>query len=970
MLKKNLLKINPVVILLYFCSLVLLFSLSCIHPMYFTKTGAAVKSNTKDITLPKILDDFDNGDLKDALGGVWEVETDEVNGGNSSGVISFQPGKEGQALRFDYTLGESFQYRYCIAKVNYENTVGPVDLSAASGIKFFIKGNGKKFRFNVCIDKDLGYNWHGITIDSLPSEWKEIVVPFSSLKQEEGWGKPDSFDPKRVLKLEFRSASQISGEKGFFLIDNVSLIMSENKKETVTIPKTDEFLLADFEQTFHDRLGNLWSGEDDSVNGGNSIVEIVMADGQGGSRNSAGLKYTLGPSYQYRYAILKTDMNKPVDFSKYDAIAFWIRGSGNGVKLHLVCPEVTDYDYHEYLIKATTSDWKEYVIPFNSFQQEGWGKPQKLNLKQIIKIQFQTASQAVNEQGWFNVDNIRLISGYNTSKLEPESKVYDVINKDESEDGCFLGIFGAGYENNPDRVKELEKKIGKKFASVMFFLDWKNSFPVEACEKLTKAGYVPHICWEPWFGSGSPEKIDLDTINSGKLDDYITSWAKAVKNFGKPVMIRTGHEFNGNWYPWSVPLNGMDPDKYIKFFRRVVNIFRKEGANNAIWLWCPMNQSFPPEPKNQAVLAYPGDDYVDWIAIDGYNFGTQPGYNYGWASFRSLYEDIYYEIVKKIPSKPLMIGEFASGDMGGDKVEWILNMGRELKENFPAIKMITWFNINKETDWRIDAEPKYAEAFHEVIKDPYFLTSAQNLLKVPSLYLTKYPEYQKRLTVFNRFTEKQPVTIFKATTPIVIDGNLSEWQKNTTTKIIIDKKEQIVIGKNEWQGIKDLSATIMLTYDQKYLYIAALVTDDFPLRNKFSDGDLWQGDAIEFVFGTDPDSSVDRRFMDPSDAQIGLSAGYPEKGMPPFIWYFSKKQKGQTEDIKAVKTTEGYIVETRIPWKELAGKEFIPTINKKYGMTVAIDDADNSDSRDVQAVWFGNENFYRDPSVWNQVEFK
>jgi hypothetical protein len=396
----------------------LVLTLSCLHPMYFTKEVPldAGKKSAAGIAggLQAVIDDFDSESMKDSLGGEWQLETDEGNGGNSTGTISYAAGRNGRALRLDYTLGEAFQYRYCISRLNYEGR-GVMDFSAATGVKFWIRGNGKKFRFNACMDGDLGYNWHGLTIDSTPGEWQEIVIPWSSLKQGEGWGVSTGFDPKRIIKFEFRSDSAASGESGWFAVDDFRFTGVGGGAAGSSAPVSpvaiqgDDFLLGDFEQSFYDTLGNLWSDEDDSGNGGNSFAQLTNAgDGANGSRDSLHLRYLLGNAYQYRYAILKCDMARPLDVSGYKGISFWIRGKGFGVKFHLVCPEVQDFDYHTYLVPSTTTEWKQVVIPFADLKQEGWGQKKNLDLKHITKIEFQTASQALNEDGYFDVDSIVL----------------------------------------------------------------------------------------------------------------------------------------------------------------------------------------------------------------------------------------------------------------------------------------------------------------------------------------------------------------------------------------------------------------------------------------------------------------------------------------------------------------------------------------------------------------------------------
>ena len=219
--------------------------------------------------------------------------------------------------------------------------------------------------------------------------------------------------------------------------------------------------------------------------------------------------------------------------------------------------------------------------------------------------------------------------------------------------GCYFGIFREGSPRSLKLVKELEAKTGMPFSQIMWYQDWSTPFPADLCEKVAKKGAVPHIVWEPWLWTDK-EKIKLDNINSGEWDNFIRTYAKDVKKWGKLVFIRTAHEFNIEGYPWCVVNNGKNPKKYVDAFRRIHDIFKSEGAVNAKFVWCPMRESWPQEKWNDMNLAYPGDQYVDWIGIDGYNWGTTQPWSQ-WQSFKELFRDVARSLWRKYPTKPIML---------------------------------------------------------------------------------------------------------------------------------------------------------------------------------------------------------------------------------------------------------------------------------------------------------------------------
>ena len=113
--------------------------------------------------------------------------------------------------------------------------------------------------------------------------------------------------------------------------------------------------------------------------------------------------------------------------------------------------------------------------------------------------------------------------------------------------------------------------------------------------------------------------------------------------------------------------------------------------------------------SNSIQKYFPGDEAVDWIGIDGYNWGTSGG-TFLWQDFEEIFGDAYDSIVS-MSSRPIMIAETASSEEGGDKSAWIKSAAKALKIRFPAVKKLIWFDLKKECDWRISSSVKSAEAF-------------------------------------------------------------------------------------------------------------------------------------------------------------------------------------------------------------------------------------------------------------------
>jgi beta-mannanase len=663
----------------------------------------------------------------------------------------------------------------------------------------------------------------------------------------------------------------------------------------------------------------------------------------------------------------------PIDFSKiksHSAVEFWIKGENGGEKFIFSLLD-TEEDNQKVATSVNsisfvkvTKEWKKVTIPLSKFGDFGkwWdGKQEqdgKFNWQRVCEVRFSIIPSP--QPFVIYVDDI--VFNKNLEKKEELLPEIEVITSDKTNDGCFIGVFGEGYQANINAIKDLEKKIGKKFAQIMWYCDWNTKFPLNECEKLYNAGYIPHITWEPWIW-GKEGKINLDNIINGEWDKYIESWALSIKNFGKPLFLRVAHEFNGDWYPWSVPKNGMNPKKYITAWKHIHNIFTRIGVKNVQWIWCPGNDSIPNVPENDFIKAYPGDEYVDWIGIDGYNFGTAGGSG-KWVSFDEIFSQIYIRIIKEIPNKPIMIGEFACGNMGGKKPAWIRNMGKVLKTKYPAIKSIVWFNVDKETDWRIDDEIETIKAAREVFIDKYFLVSAESLIKVPEKIKSKRNEYLKLLSLLDKSSKEKPVLkIPRRKNDIIIDGNLSDWEYYNSIKL--DKREEFIEYGAEWGSEDDSIGNIKFCWDDKNLYIGAEITDDFPLVNPYKGNEIWRGDCLEIVIGTNPKADVQRKNFVDGDYQVGISSG--AENIQPSIWIWTKNKPATDYEAVTQKINKGYILEVKFPWSNL--NNFKPEIGLKYGFDFAIDDADENGEREMQQIWFGDDSFYKNPSVWGFAEF-
>jgi beta-mannanase len=275
----------------------------------------------------------------------------------------------------------------------------------------------------------------------------------------------------------------------------------------------------------------------------------------------------------------------------------------------------------------------------------------------------------------------------------------------------------------PQRAYQYQPFLGRKFQILSFYVAWGpgNGRPdLAGIEEVLGSGFVPMITWEPWWphvstGGGRPEDqpdFSLSSILGGKYEDYIWNWAIDLKKVQGPIFFRPMHEMNGNWYPWCGRVNGNKLKDSVETWRYIRSIFRKAHNDRLIWVWSPYVHSVPDEPDNEIWHYFPGTQEVDWVGLDGYNWGTNREWS-KWQSFQEIFSEAYDQLTRLAPEKPFMIAEVGCAEEGGNKRRWIEETFETLGSRFIRVKALVWFNIKKECDWRIESSRESLISFRE-----------------------------------------------------------------------------------------------------------------------------------------------------------------------------------------------------------------------------------------------------------------
>ncbi len=259
-------------------------------------------------------------------------------------------------------------------------------------------------------------------------------------------------------------------------------------------------------------------------------------------------------------------------------------------------------------------------------------------------------------------------------------------------------------------IRRIDTAIGRHSGIVHWYAQWGDAgsgnfaanqpWMLNAVRNYSSVGVTgstPLITWEAWGPAPmtvANNTFPLTKIAAGSFDAYIDSWANGLRAYGGTVLLDFGHEMDGNWYPWGYGVNGNTAAQYIAAFRHVHDRFILANATNVQFVWNP--NVWNPAGVDQRTF-YPGDAYVDWMAIDVYNWGAAAG---GWASLASALGSMtnIYTRVAGLSNKPMMLAEWASAEpVAGDpagvtKGQWIVDAAGAMASQFPRLKAAIWFN--------------------------------------------------------------------------------------------------------------------------------------------------------------------------------------------------------------------------------------------------------------------------------------
>ncbi|MCP3995877.1 MAG: hypothetical protein GY722_12560 [bacterium] len=203
---------------------------------------------------------------------------------------------------------------------------------------------------------------------------------------------------------------------------------------------------------------------------------------------------------------------------------------------------------------------------------------------------------------------------------------------------------------------------------------------------------------------------NLAHIADGTHDDAIDDLGAFITELDRPVYVRLGYEFDGEW-------NRYDPEQYIAAWQHVVDRWRATGVDNFAAVWQSATWPLGSYQGRPFGDWYPGDEYVDWMATS-------------WFVFDQGIHDEFLDFARE-HGKPVMIAEAAPRgyDIGeltyGDPLQltpdlapvtaeqiwdrWYAPFVAYVHENADVVRAVGYINADWDAQlmWRVSAGNGY-----------------------------------------------------------------------------------------------------------------------------------------------------------------------------------------------------------------------------------------------------------------------
>ncbi len=192
-----------------------------------------------------------------------------------------------------------------------------------------------------------------------------------------------------------------------------------------------------------------------------------------------------------------------------------------------------------------------------------------------------------------------------------------------------------------------------------------------------------------------PRNTVASIIPGGSLNDKYMIWLKRVATFlgslrtekgeAIPFIFRPYHENNGSWFWWGQ--NNCTDAQYHALWNMTQDYLNECMPGVILWSYSPNLQGYWTE--EQWMARYPGDDRVDLIGEDAYQWGTEEDFKRGLDADLTLIT----EIAKKHGK---LIAMTECGYQNSPDATWWTRVFKPIVDKYPICYFLPWRNYKKE----------------------------------------------------------------------------------------------------------------------------------------------------------------------------------------------------------------------------------------------------------------------------------
>ncbi len=243
------------------------------------------------------------------------------------------------------------------------------------------------------------------------------------------------------------------------------------------------------------------------------------------------------------------------------------------------------------------------------------------------------------------------------------------------------GVFYAGLTTSVAKLPDLESYFPEKsLPQGMNLIGLRANQGEEsllnldtmALDAIRNRGDIPVLKWQP-FGQMFSQLQDtaLLQIYTGQWDPYLDKCVEKIQRYHDPIFLIFAPEPENIQRGWG-PVIPVNSEHFREVWEYVYAYFLQQGVDNVTWVWMP-------GAVDQLERYYPGDNLVDWIALEN---------NFAQTSLDKDWYEPYRQNIAQYPgmaNRPVML-------MNNARVQQVPNVEefrktvRDLQREHPEIQ--------------------------------------------------------------------------------------------------------------------------------------------------------------------------------------------------------------------------------------------------------------------------------------------